>query len=97
MSTPLAAQSSDPILLPTVEVETTEQPIQPTKTARAPAKAKPAPRRGTQPRKVTPTVCTPTLAGTAVCAEQEAAEREAQRASEAQRLAETKAAAGGSS
>jgi len=97
MSTPSAAQSSDPILLPTVEVETTEQPIQPTKAARAPVKAKPTPRRVAQPRKVTPTVCTPSLAGTPVCAEQEAAEREAQRAAEAQRLAETKAAAGGSS
>ena len=97
MTTGAAAQTADPIILPTVEVETTEEPAPPSQTKRAPAKAKPAPRRAAKPRVATPTVCTPALAGTPVCAAEEAAEREAQRVAEAQAAAEAKAAAGGSS
>ncbi|MDO5757965.1 MAG: TonB-dependent siderophore receptor [Rhodobacterales bacterium] len=77
------------IILPTVDVETTEAPAP----ARKPAK--PAPRRA-----AAPTVCTPALAGTPVCAEQEAAERaelEAQARADAAAQAAAKAAAGGDS
>ncbi|KIN63343.1 putative outer membrane receptor for iron transport [Sulfitobacter noctilucicola] len=97
MATSGSAQDTDLIVLPTVEVETTEEPTPPRKTARAPVKAKPAPRRAAKPRAATPTVCTPALAGTPVCAAEEAAEREAQQLAKAQALAEAKEAAGGSS
>ncbi len=96
MATGAAAQTSDPIILPTVEVETTEEPAAPRATAPAPVRANPAPRRAAPSRVAAPAVCTPALAGTPVCAAEEAAEREAQRQAEASALAEAKAAAGGS-
>lgn len=93
MTTGASAQDTDLIILPTVEVETTQeaQPV------RKPAKSKPAPRRAAKPRVAAPAVCTPALAGTPVCAPQEAAEREAQELAAATALAAAKAAAGGSS
>jgi catecholate siderophore receptor len=94
MATDAAAQDSALIVLPTVEVETTEVPVQPRAAARKPVQAKP--RRVAQQQPTAPVVCTPALAGTAVCAEQEAAELEAQHQANAQALAEAKAAAGGS-
>ena len=91
MTTGASAQDTDLIILPTVEVETTEE----ARPVRKPAKSKPAPRRAAKPRVAAPAVCTPALAGTAVCAPQEAAEREAQEPA-ATALAAAKAAAGGS-
>lgn len=88
LTTGAAAQDSDLIVLPTVDVETTEAPVPPRKPAQS------APRRAAKP-----TVCTPALAGTPVCAAQEAAEqaqREAQARAEADAQAAAKAAAGGS-
>ena len=83
------------IVLPTVDVETTQAPA-PTRTV--------APRPAAKPVRRTvaaPTVCTPALAGTPVCAEQEAAEAaaaqaaaEAAAAAQAAALAEAKARAG---
>lgn len=93
MTTGASAQDTDLIILPTVEVETTEE----ARPVRKPAKSKPAPRRAAKPRVAAPAVCTPALAGTAVCAPQEAAEREAQELAAATALAAAKAAAGGSS
>lgn len=93
MTTGASAQDTDLIILPTVEVETTEE----ARPVRKPAKSKPAPRRAAKPRVAAPAVCTPVLAGTAVCAPQEAAEREAQELAAATALAAAKAAAGGSS
>lgn len=93
MTTGASAQDTDLIILPTVEVETTEE----ARPVRKPAKSKPAPRRAAKPRVASPAVCTPALAGTAVCAPQEAAEREAQELAAATALAAAKAAAGGSS
>lgn len=80
----------DPIVLPPVDVETTEAP------AATPApKRKPTTRRAAAtPRQ--PSICTPDLAGTPVCAEQEAAEAAAQAEAEARALADARARAGSS-
>lgn len=96
MATAASAQETDLIVLPTVEVQTTEEPAAQPAAAPAPARAKPAPRRAAKPRAASPTICTPDLAGTPVCAAQEAAQREAQQQAQAQARAEAKAAAGGS-
>ncbi|KIN72635.1 putative outer membrane receptor for iron transport [Sulfitobacter guttiformis KCTC 32187] len=97
MTTGAYAQDADLIILPTVEVETTEEVRSAPKAAKAPAKARRAPQRVATPRAVEPDICSPALAGTPVCADEEAAEREAQELAEATALAEAKAAAGGSS
>ncbi|MBI6630778.1 TonB-dependent receptor [Pontibaca salina] len=89
LTTGAAAQDKDLIILPTVDVETTEAPAP----ARKPAK--PA-----QQRAAKPSICTPALAGTPVCAAQEAAEqeqRQAQARAEADARAAALAAAGGDS
>lgn len=79
-----AAQAQEePIVLPTVEVETTAVPTRsaaPARPARAPA----------------PQVCTPEFAGTPVCAAQEAEEARLKAEAEAKALADAKAAAGSS-
>lgn len=93
LATGAAAQDGGVIVLPTVDVETTEVPVP----VQAPA-AQPA--RKTTRRSVAPQVCTPAAAGTPICAEQEAAERAAkaaEAAAAAQAQAAAKAAAGGSS
>ncbi|UOA19269.1 putative TonB-dependent receptor BfrD [Sulfitobacter indolifex] len=97
MATPGAAQDSDLIILPTVEVETTEKPTPRPAAKPAPRATQPAPRRAAKPRAAEPTVCTPALAGTPICAAEEAAERQAQELAEAQARTAAKAAAGGSS
>ncbi|KHA51220.1 TonB-dependent receptor [Sulfitobacter geojensis] len=94
LTTGAAAQDADLIILPPVDVETTE--------AKPPVRQAAKPRHAAPRRAATPTVCTPALAGTPVCAEEEAAERariEAQERAVAQARAEAdaKAAAGGSS
>ncbi|WP_245848497.1 TonB-dependent receptor [Actibacterium ureilyticum] len=75
------------IVLPTVEVETTEAPAPAPRAAATPRRNATAPQRTVQ----APQVCTPELAGTPVCAEQEAAERAA---AEAAAAAEARARAG---
>ncbi|SMX43717.1 TonB-dependent receptor [Actibacterium lipolyticum] len=67
------------IVLPTVEVETTEAPAPAPAPAVTPRRAAPTVVRTA----VAPTVCTPALAGTEVCADQEAAERAAAEAAAA--------------
>ncbi|MEQ6250218.1 TonB-dependent siderophore receptor [Sulfitobacter sp. HNIBRBA3233] len=96
MATSTAAQETDLIILPTVEVETTEEAAPQRPAAPAPAKARPAPRRAAEPRTAAPAVCTSALAGTPVCAAEEAAEREARQTAEIQARADAKAAAGSS-
>ncbi|WP_349537671.1 TonB-dependent siderophore receptor [Sagittula sp. NFXS13] len=74
MGTQVAAQDTadadSVILLPTVDIQTAEEPTP------APRPAASAPRRtaAAPARRAAPQVCTPALAGTPVCAEQEAAE-----------------------
>lgn len=69
--TAYAEDQTGAVVLPTVDIETTEAP------ARAPAPAQSAPLRTTTSR--APQVCTPALAGTPVCAAEEAAAAEATR------------------
>ncbi|RPE67336.1 catecholate siderophore receptor [Pacificibacter maritimus] len=78
------------IVLPTVDVETTEA---------APAQSQPqrSTRRASAPRPAAPTVCTPELTGQPICAAEDAAREQAAReAAEAARVAEAKANAGNS-
>lgn len=63
------ASADGAVVLPTVDIETTEAP------APAPVRRQATPRRQTTSR--APQVCTPALAGTPVCADQEAAEAQA--------------------
>lgn len=63
------------VVLPTVDIETTQAP------APAPRRTQAAPRR--QAASPAPQVCTPALAGTPVCAAQEAAEAQARAEAEA--------------
>ncbi|MEC7668545.1 MAG: TonB-dependent receptor plug domain-containing protein, partial [Pseudomonadota bacterium] len=78
------------IVLPTVDVQTTEAP------APAPVRSAPAPRRTTVARQApaAPQVCTPELAGTPVCAAEEAAEAERLAAEAAAAEAARQASAG---
>lgn len=78
------------IVLPTVDVQTTEAP------APAPVRSTPAPRRTTVARQApaAPQVCTPELAGTPVCAAEEAAEAERLAAEAAAAEAARQASAG---
>ncbi|MGB3244253.1 MAG: TonB-dependent siderophore receptor [Sulfitobacter sp.] len=91
LATGAMAQDSDLIVLPPVDVETTEAPVQATT---------PRPRRTTTKRAARPaqpTVCTPAYAGTPICAEQEAADRAAAAVqAEAAARAAAQEAAGGS-
>lgn len=92
LATGAVAQSDDVIVLPTVDVETTEATtpeVKPRKTAARPRVTTPA----------APQECTAAFAGTPICAEEEAAERAAQEAAAlaAEQARAAKAAAGGSS